>query len=265
MQMRNLVKEKIAANGYSLGAFVASGSANHCEILGLNGLDFIIVDCEHAQTDTENIVNICRASEMYGMAPLVRVYNPDDGPMMTRLLDVGVHGVMVPLVNTPAQAKNIVNNLKYAPIGHRGANGGRGPRWGRYENYTVASNEATLSIAQCESLEGLSHIEEIAAIPGLDCIFIGTGDLSLEMGIHFTADSSANHNVKSKQMVDAIDRILNACRKNNVIPGIVTASAEDAARRIRQGFQLVTCMNDLGFFCSRSKQHIDTVRSLVQE
>lgn len=264
MQMRNFIKEKIASNGYALGAFVASGSANHCEILGLNGLDFVIVDCEHAQTDSEKIVDICRASEMYGMAPLVRVYNPDDGPMMSRMLDVGVHGVMVPLVNTPDQAKNVVNNMKYAPLGHRGANGGRGPRWGMYENYTTASNESTLSIVQCESLEGLSHVEEIAAIPGLDCIFIGTGDLSLEMGIHFTADSSASHDVDSKEMVDAIDRILKACKKNNVIPGIVTANAEDAARRIRQGFQLVTCMNDLGFFSSCSRKHINNVRSLAK-
>ena len=134
MQMRNLVKEKIAANGYALGAFVASGSANHCEILAMNGLDFIIVDCEHAQTDCETIVDICRASELYGMAPLVRVYNPDDGPMMTRLLDVGVHGVMAPLVNTPAPAKNMVDCLKDAPLGRRGANGGRRPPSGPHQD-----------------------------------------------------------------------------------------------------------------------------------
>ena len=263
MQMRNLVKEKIAANGYALGAFVASGSANHCEILAMNGLDFIIVDCEHAQTDCETIVDICRASELYGMAPLVRVYNPDDGPMMTRLLDVGVHGVMAPLVNTPAQAKNMVDCLKYAPLGRRGANGGRGPRWGAYENYTVVSNEATLTIAQCESVESVNNIEAIAATPGIDCIFIGTGDLSLDMGLQFKADSYASHKVDSDEMVAAIDRVLKACQKNNVIPGIVTATAEDAARRIKQGFQLVTCMNDLGFFCSRTKQHIQSVRELA--
>ena len=67
----------------------------------------------------------------------------------------------------------------------------------------------------------------------------------------------------SDEMVAAIDRVLKACQKNNVIPGIVTATAEDAARRIKQGFQLVTCMNDLGFFCSRTKQHIQSVRELA--
>ena len=87
MQMRNLIKEKIAANGYAVGVFVASSSATNCEILAMNGYDFAVIDCEHAQTDSETAVNMFRACEMYGMAPMVRVYNPYDGPMMSRLLD----------------------------------------------------------------------------------------------------------------------------------------------------------------------------------
>lgn len=265
MEMRNLVKEKIAQNGYALGAFVASSSAMNCEILGLNGLDFVLIDCEHAETGSESIVHMCRAAELYGMAPLVRVYDPDDGPMMSRMLDVGAHGVMAPLISTPAQAQNVINFTKYAPVGKRGANGGRGPRWGAYADYIHSSNQNTLAIAQCESIEGLKNIEEIAATPGLDVIFIGTGDLSLEMGIAFKADSAASHTVDAPEIVTAIDRILKACQKNNVIPGIVTASAEDAARRIRQGFQFVTCMNDLGFFRSRTASHIASVRELVSK
>ena len=265
MEMRNLVKEKIAANGYALGAFVASSSSMNCEILGLNGLDFVMIDCEHAETNMESIVQMCRASEMYGMAPLVRVYDPDDGPRMSRMLDVGVHGVMAPLVGTSEQDQNVVNFTKYAPLGKRGANGGRGPRWGAYDNYIQASNTATLSIAQCESLEGLKNIEKIAATPGLDVIFIGTGDLSLEMGVTFKADSAANHTTSNHELAAAVDHILKICQDNHVIPGIVTASAEDAARRIKQGFQFVTCMNDLGFFRSRTNQHIQTVRELVKD
>ena len=71
MKMRNLVKEKIAKNGYALGAFVASGSPTNCEILALNGLDFVMIDCEHAETNSETIVNMCRASEQYGPKPSI--------------------------------------------------------------------------------------------------------------------------------------------------------------------------------------------------
>jgi 2-keto-3-deoxy-L-rhamnonate aldolase RhmA len=265
MKMRNFVREKIAANGYALGAFIASSSAMNCEILGLNGMDFVMIDCEHAETNPESIVAMCRACELYGMAPLVRVYDPDDAPMMSRMLDVGAHGVMAPLVGTRAQAERVVEYMKYPPLGKRGANGGRGPRWGSYENYTGTANDNTLTIVQCESIEGVKNVEEIAATPGLDVIFIGTGDLSLEMGIQFKADSAANHTVDSPEMIAAIDKVLKACQNNGVIPGIVTASAEDAARRIRQGFQFVTCMNDLGFFRSRTSQHIQTVRKLAAE
>ena len=264
MKMRNLVKEKIAANGYALGAFVASSSAMNCEILGLNGLDFVMIDCEHAETNTETIVQMCRASEMYGMAPLVRVYDPDDGPRMSRMLDVGVHGVMVPMVGTPEQARKVVKYTKYAPLGRRGANGGRGPRWGAYDDYIHVCNDNILTIAQCESVEGVNNIEKIAATPGVDVIFVGTGDLSLDMNISFKADSAANHNTNAPELAAALDRILKACQDNGVIPGIVTASAEDAARRIKQGFQFVTCMNDLGFFRSRSNQHIQSVRELIK-
>lgn len=264
MKMRNFVKEKIAENGYALGAFVASSSPMNCEILGLNGLDFVMIDCEHAETNPETIVHMCRACEAYGMAPLVRVYDPEDGPMMSRMLDVGVQGVMVPLVNTPQQAQNIVNFTKFPPVGRRGANGGRGPRWGAYEDYTVQANEECLTIMQCESIEGLENIDEICRTPGLDMIFIGTGDLSLEMGVEWTANAAADHKTSDTRLAEAIDRILQACRDNGVIAGIVTASAEDAARRIRQGFQFVTCMNDLGFFRSRSAQHIQTIRHLAE-
>lgn len=263
MKMRNLIREKIEKNGYALGAFVASGSDTNCEILGLNGMDFVMIDCEHAQTDTETIVRMARACELYDMAPCVRVYDMDDGPMMSRLLDVGIHGIMAPLVGTPEQADNIVKYTKYPPLGKRGANGGRGPRWGAYDNYTEVCNDNVFTIVQCESIEGLENVEKIAATPGIDCIFIGTGDLSLEMGLQFKADTSSVHKVSDDRMVKAIERILKACQDNGVIPGIVTLSDEDAARRIRQGFQFVTCMNDLGFFKSRSLAHIQSVRNLV--
>ena len=98
MKMRNLVKEKLAANGYVLGAFAASGSVMNCECLGINGMDFVIIDAEHAQTSTESMVHMSCASELYGMAAFVRVCNPCDTAAMARLLDVGIHGLMIPMV-----------------------------------------------------------------------------------------------------------------------------------------------------------------------
>lgn len=254
MKMRNLIKQKIDDQGYVLGAFVASSSPTNVEILGLNHLDFVVIDMEHAQTGMETTVNMIRSAELYEMAPLVRVYNPDDGPMMSRMLDIGIHGLMVPLVETGEHAKYIVDNMKIPPLGIRGIGAGRGPRWGWYEKYNHGEvNENTYVVMQCETKKGVENIEEICKIPGLDCVFIGTADLSKDMG-HY-GDS------ENPEFQEAIDVVLESCKRNNIVPGIVTGSKEDAVKRIKQGFQFVTIMNDLGFFKNKSKELIDEVKA----
>ncbi len=253
MKMRNFVKEKLAENEYVLGAFVASGSAMNCECLGINGMDFIIIDAEHAQTDTETMVDMARACELYGMAAFVRVYDPNDLPMMSRLLDVGIHGLMVPMVETRGQADGIIRYVKYPPFGKRGANGGRGPRWGMYEDYTKQSNENLYTIMQCETKRGVENIEEICQTPGLDCIFIGTADLSQDMG----HPGDVNH----PDVVEAVETVLNTCKKQGITAGIVTGNQDAAIKRLKQGFRLVTCMNDQVFFRMESAKCLGAVRS----
>ena len=256
MKMHNFIKEKLAERDYVLGAFVASGSAMNCECLAINGMDFIIIDAEHAQTTTETMVDMSRASELYGMAAFARVYDPADGPMMARLMDVGLHGLMVPMVETREQADLVIKNVKFPPLGKRGANGGRGPRWGAYENYMQQANENLYVIMQCETRLGVENIEEICQTPGLDCIFVGTGDLTQDLGHPGEVDHP--------EVVAAIEKILDACRKYDIVPGIVTASEEAAVRRIKQGFRLVTCMNDQVFFRTETKKRIDKVRRAAE-
>ena len=253
MKMRNLVKEKLEGKGHVLGAFVASSSPTNVEILGINDFDFVLIDMEHAQTDMETTVNMIRAAELYDMAPLARVYHPNDGPMMSRMLDVGIHGLMIPMVETKEQAQYIIENMKLAPLGKRGIGAGRGPRWGWYEDYNKGEvNDNTYVIMQCETLKAVGNIEEICQTPGLDCIFIGTADLSQDMGCF------GDNNNNELQVV--INKVLDTCKKYNIVPGIVAGTAEDAVKRIQQGFQFVTIMNDLGFFRSQTKNEIDTVR-----
>lgn len=258
MKMRNLIKEKLADKGYALGAFVASGSATNAEILGLNNLDYIFIDMEHAQTDMETMVHMIRASELYDMAPLARVYDPFDGPMMARMLDVGIHGLMVPMVDTAEHAKYIIEHTKLAPLGKRGIGAGRGPRWGWFEDYNKGEvNDNTYVIMQCETQESVRNIDEICQTPGLDCIFIGLADLSQEMGLLGQNDHP--------ELQAAVDKVLKACQKHDVVPAIVTGSVEEAAKRVQEGFQLVSIMNDLGFFRAQTKAQIDAVHAAVKE
>lgn len=253
MKMKNYLKEKLAEKDYVLGAFVASCSPTNVEILGMNGLDFAILDMEHSPLGLETMVDMLRAAESYGMAALPRVYTPET-KLMRRILDVGAHGILVPMVNTPAEARHIMDAVKFPPLGARGMNAGRGPRWGVYENYLAEANGALYTMFQCETVEGLRNIDEIVRTPGLDAVFVGTGDLSLDMG----HPNDLNH----PEVVAAVDRILETCQGAGVVPGIVTSTPETAAARISQGFRIVTIMNDLGMFQKQSRLQIDRVHAL---
>lgn len=256
MKMKCFIKEAIEKNGYALGAFVASGSAMNCECLGINGMDFVIIDAEHAQTGAETMVDMSRASELYEMSAIVRVYNPDDYTMMSRMLDVGMHGIMVPMVEDASQAEKIIRYIKYPPLGMRGVNGGRGPRWGMIENYPEQANDKLFTAMQIESRKGVENVEQIARVKGVDCLFIGTGDLTQDYGCSGENDNPI--------IVDAIDRVLSACKKNDIIPGIVSGGSEDVLRRLVQGFSFVTCMNDQVFFRVESGKRIHAIRNGIK-
>lgn len=175
---------------------------------------------------------------------------------MSRLLNVDIHGVMVPLVETWEQADMVIQYTKFPPLGKQGANGDRGPRWGVYKDYARQANENLYVIMQCETCLGLKNIEEICQTPGLDCVFIGTGNLSQDLG--------HPGDMRDPEVMEAISKILVTCKKYGVIPGIVTASQDEAVARIKQGFQLVTCMNDQVFFRMESKKRIRFIRQSAE-
>lgn len=255
MKMRNLLKEKLSEKGYVLGAFVASCSPTNVEILGMNGLDFAILDMEHSPLGLETMVNLIRAAEAYDMVAIPRVYTIET-KLMRRILDVGAHGLLMPLVNTLEDGRYIMDAIKFPPLGARGMNSGRGPRWGAHEDYLTEANDALYTMFQCETVEGLKNIDAITRIPGLDAVFIGTGDLSLDMG--------HPNDTKHPDVVAAVDRVLSACLEAGIVPGIVTSTPEDAAMRIEQGFRIVTIMNDLGMFKKQSQIQINRVHELCR-
>jgi 2-keto-3-deoxy-L-rhamnonate aldolase RhmA len=146
--------------------------------------------------------------------------------------------------------------VKFTPLGRRGANGGRGAKWGLYENYMRQSNDSLYTIMQCETKKGVDNIDAICKTPGLDCVFIGTADLSMDLG-HPGDESAA-------AVVEAVDTILAACKRFGIVPGIVTGGVDAAVKRLSQGFKLVTCMNDQVFFRVSSEKHIRAIRDAAK-
>ena len=207
--MRNILKEKLARGEKPLGTFVGTGSAAVVECLGCAGLDFAILDNEHSPIEAETTARLVCAAERRNITPLARV-REISRPAILKLLDVGVQGIIIPDVHSAAEVKRVVDYAKYAPVGQRGFCPSRKDGWGTDTPAGVLEtmahfNGETLVIPQCETTEALADIENIAAMEGVDGIFIGPFDLSISMGLPGAFEE--------QRFKAALTRIQQACRQ----------------------------------------------------
>jgi len=187
--MKNSMREKMLRGEKTLGTFFSLGSGSVAECLGLAGLDYMIIDTEHAAYDSLTVLEFARAAKLYGITPLARAQEISR-PAILKLLDAGAMGLIVPCVNTTEEAELIVSYGKYAPQGQRGVAPSAGTDFWMadyaqqgLEHYFETCNRETLLIPQCETLGCLENLEKIVAIDGIDGIFVGPFDLSTAMGI----------------------------------------------------------------------------------
>ena len=181
----NLTKRKLKAGQTVFGTLLTVMSAELVEMLGIAGLDFIIMEGEHGPWDESQILNIVRASELSGITPTIRLSNlePD---RICRLLDMGVQGIHCSHVASKEEAAELARVVKLYPQGERGF--GRYSRANFYgmldEHEAVrAANEESLVVAQIEDRHGIEHIDEIVQVPGIDVISVGPSDLSQSYGL----------------------------------------------------------------------------------
>jgi 4-hydroxy-2-oxoheptanedioate aldolase len=236
IQLKNRLREVLKKDRYALGAFVSVNAPAIVEVLAISGLDFVVLDMEHSPLNFESVENMIRAAEIYDITAIVRVTDFDK-KIIARLLDVGSHGIQVPMVHTPQRAMEVIQAAKYPPFGDRGMSGGRGTKYGSIENYREVSNRECITVCMCESKEAVDNIEEIVKTPLLDVVFVGAADLSQSLGVPGRMDDPV--------VEEHILRVVKACRKSGVVAGIVTSGAEEANKRISQGFRYVTVLNDM--------------------
>lgn len=235
--MKNTVKEKLEKNMKPIGTFFELGSPSVVEALGRTGLDFIILDNEHGPFEAESSRDFARAAENVGLTALARVREVSR-PAVLKLLDVGIQGLIVPDVHTVDQVQQIVAYAKYFPVGKRGFCPSRKDGWG-FDTMAQQSvpeqmaywNEQTLVIPQCETVGALEQIEEIAALEGVDGIFIGPFDLSISMGIPGQFDHP--------DFLAALERVQKACKDAGKFCMIFAGSPAAVAERFRQGYDAV--------------------------
>ncbi len=181
---RNEFKVAIRQPGARLkGLWVAMGSATSIEIAAEVGYDWLLIDGEHGPNDLNTVLDQLRAVHGYPTVPVVRPPHADP-VLVKQVLDLGAQTLLLPMINTREEAELMVRAVNYAPEGIRGVGGviARSGRWGLIPNYMRDAKNEICTILQIESEEGLNNIDEIAAVPGYDAIFIGPADLSASLG-----------------------------------------------------------------------------------
>lgn len=241
--MIGTLKDKLAKGQKVLGTFLDLGTAEVAECLGLTGLDYFIVDTEHSPFDLPEVTECCRAAQLRGIAPFVRIKEISRGTVM-KALDVGAEGLIVPGVTSVEEVKELIRWGKYVPMGERGFCPTRCCAWGYDDSmkggiraYTDMCNERTMLIPQCETLGCLEHLEEILALDGVDGIFVGPFDLSVAFqkpGMFGDAE-----------IVAAFEKIRLACAKAGKPSFIFAPDLKTAALRFEQGFDSVCYSSDL--------------------
>jgi 4-hydroxy-2-oxoheptanedioate aldolase len=258
-ELRNSARERLEAGGVSIGFGVRM--ARGVEIAKLakaSGFDWLFLDLEHSPMSLDACAQIAVAALDCGIAPIVRVPKGEYA-MATRALDGGALGIVMPHVDTAAEARDIVDRLKYPPLGHRSV-AGQQPHFDFRSRpigeMTAALNAACLTVVMLETPEAITNAEAIAAVPGVDCVLIGTNDLAAEMGI----PGEFGH----PKIVAAYETLLAACRKHKKFPGLGGVREDTLVKKyIDMGVRLIFAGADSAMLMAAASERARYIRGCL--
>ena len=232
------IKEKMYSGNVCLGTWLFLPSPDIVEIIGLAGLDFVVIDMEHSPITYENASSMIVAAESKGIAPYVRISELSASHIL-RTLDTGAHGIQIPHVETAEDAREIIQYSKYHPLGERGM--APSTRAGQYTLKTdkqllKKTNDETLIVLTLESESSLENVEKMTEIEGVDVIYIGPYDLSQAMGLPGQVDHA--------DVINNMERIFSLINKSGKISGSFANTPQRAKRLKDIGVNYLTCETD---------------------
>jgi 4-hydroxy-2-oxoheptanedioate aldolase len=230
----------------TFGAWQSLGNNVAAENLARQGFDWIVIDTQHGSVEWEQVAGIMQAIENGGVGAVLRV-GWNDPRLIMRALDLGAHGVIVPMISTVADAVRARDAARYPPLGNRSFGPIR-----RYYSVDASQSEAAC-LLMIETAEGLDNVEAIAATPGIDGLYIGPVDLSLSLGLPLSLTLDA-------RVLAGIDRVVAACARHGIIAGCASFSSTSASTLLERGVKLITLGSDLGFMLSGARSDIDFIK-----
>jgi 4-hydroxy-2-oxoheptanedioate aldolase len=239
MARANRIREIWAEGKAVVNSWLGVPSSFSAEVMAHAGWDSLVVDMQHGMIEYQTMVTMLQGISTTDTVPLVRV--PWNDPAhIQKALDAGAYGIICPMINNKAEAERLVDSMRYAPLGHRSSGPIRAALYGGAD-YHAKANDIVAAFGMIETKEAMANLDEIMSVKGLDAIYVGPSDLSISHGYPPGGDKP------DQWMMDALQKVLDACRRNNVQPGIHCGAPEYAKKMIAMGFTFVTVGGDTRF------------------
>jgi 2-dehydro-3-deoxyglucarate aldolase len=251
------LRARIRSGTPTIGAWILLGHCGIAEIMARAGFDWVVVDLEHSVIGIEMAGDLIRAIDLCGVAPLVRLTSNDPN-QIKRVMDAGAHGIIVPSVNSAAEAAQAVASVRYPPDGRRGVGLSRAQGYGaRFQEYLAWQKAHAIVIVQIEHQDAVEHLDDILAVPGVDGFIVGPYDLSCSMGIPGQFDRP--------EFVTALERIRATGRRLRVTSGlhIVEPDAAKIAQSLGEGYGFIAYSVDTRILDVTLRAGVRTFRDLT--
>ena len=223
------------------------------EMMARQGFDALCVDLQHGTSELNDVLPMLQAISQTDTTPIVRVAWNDPATIM-RALDLGAYGIIVPLVNTAAEAAQAVAACRYPPAGMRSAGPVRAMHYGG-ANYFAEANDEIIVMAMIETKEGLANLDAICATPGLDAVYIGPSDLSFALDLNPRPDNPDPIHIA------ACDKIRDTAHRHGIKAVMHCAGAEFAAGAVKRGFDMVMLTSDLLCLIAGARAQLETLKA----
>lgn len=247
----NTAKQTMLQGKPAFGFGLGLGSPEVAEVLSDSGADFLLLDRQHGSWGDDSTIAALRAMRGGSAIPMARVLH-NDYALIGRLLDEGMMGIVVPMVNTAADAKAVADACHFPPHGERSWGWGRARSYG--PEYPSWIEEQLFVAIQIETAEAVENAEAIMATPGIDGCWLGPSDLSFSLGFHPSEMDDRDEHAR------ALEKVVQACRNTGKIPGVAGRSVQDAVNRAAIGFQFITAGGDAGFVLGGAAATLQTLR-----
>jgi 4-hydroxy-2-oxoheptanedioate aldolase len=257
-------KKQLRAGIPKMGLFVNSSSPTVAEQLAFSGYDWLLVDTQHGPMGHESLSGMLAAISNGGAKSMVRVGGYSDRPGIQQSLDMGADGVLVPYINTADEARQAISCCRYPTAGTRSVYfPQRSMNRAGLLGYAGKANENTIVALQVETADCIKNIDEIAAVPGVDLLFLGQNDLCMSMGLYEKYEFP--HMYTSPELGDATNKLVAAAKKNNVILGLFLFGTSRVGEFLEKGFPFISIGNDLHHILTQAGAYVKDMEGVSKE